>query len=109
VTEQSHLRVVVPAESVEAPAVAHAEAPSEVPSEVHTPPSRAAPSRPSHVPRLALSPDEVAQALGCSRDFLDAHIAPELRWIRRGRRKFVAVKELERWLGESASRTLDAA
>jgi hypothetical protein len=40
---------------------------------------------PHHVPRqlrLALTPTEAAQALGCSRDFLDKHIGPELRWVR---------------------------
>jgi len=57
--------------------------------------------------RLALSPDEAAAALGVSRDYLDEHIAGELRWVRRGRRKFVPVKELERWLGEAAEYTLD--
>lgn len=59
--------------------------------------------------RLALSPDEAAAAIGVSRDFLDEHLADELRWIRRGRRKFVAVRELERWLDESAARTVDHA
>jgi hypothetical protein len=29
--------------------------------------------------RLALTPSEAAQALGCSRDFFDEHIGPELR------------------------------
>lgn len=59
------------------------------------------------VPRLALSPDEAAASLGVSRDFLDEHIAGELRWVRRGRRKFVAVRELERWLDQAAARTLE--
>lgn len=58
------------------------------------------------VPRLALSPDEAAGALGVSRDYLDEHIAEELRWVRRGRRKFVAVVELERWLEQSSALTL---
>lgn len=57
--------------------------------------------------RLALTPDEAARALGCSRDFLDDHIGPELRWVRRGRLKFVAIAELEDWLRRSAARTLD--
>jgi hypothetical protein len=35
--------------------------------------------------RLALTPAEAARALGCSRDFFDKHIGPELRWVRRGR------------------------
>jgi hypothetical protein len=59
------------------------------------------------IPRLALSPDEAATSIGCSRDYLDQHIACELRWIRRGRRKFVSVRELERWLERSAARTLE--
>jgi hypothetical protein len=58
------------------------------------------------IERLALSPDEAAAALGVSRDYLDEHIAREVRWIRRGRRKFVAVKELERWLGEAGERVV---
>ena len=59
------------------------------------------------VPRLALGPDEAAAALGVSRDYLDEHIGSELRWVRRGRRKLVAVVELERWLERSAARTLE--
>lgn len=53
-------------------------------------------SRP--IPRLALSPDEASAALGVSRDFFDEHIAHEIRIVRRGRRKLVAIAELERWL-----------
>jgi len=60
------------------------------------------------VPRLALSPDEAAASLGVSRDYLDEHIASELRWVRRGRRKLVSLRELERWLERSAARTLEA-
>ena len=59
------------------------------------------------VPRLALSPDEAAEALGVSRDYFDEHVAPELRIVRRGRRKLVAVRELERWLDEAAARALE--
>jgi len=58
------------------------------------------------VPRLAFSPDEAAAALGCSRDFFDNHVRPELRLVRRGRRVFVAVAELERWLKGSGALTL---
>jgi hypothetical protein len=56
--------------------------------------------------RLALTVGEAAQTLGCSRDFFDEHIGPELRWIRRGRLKFVAIAELEDWLRRSAAFTL---
>jgi hypothetical protein len=59
------------------------------------------------VPRLALSPDEAAAALGVSRDYLDDHLAAELRWVRRGRKKFVAVAEVERFLEREAARTLE--
>ena len=59
------------------------------------------------IPRLALGAEEAAKALGVSRDFLDEHIAPELRAVRRGRRKLYPVRELERWLAENASRIAD--
>lgn len=59
------------------------------------------------VPRLALSPNEAAAALGVSRDYFDDHIAHELRWVRRGRRKFVSVAELERWLERSSALTVN--
>jgi hypothetical protein len=65
---------------------------------------------PDHVPRplrLALTPSEAAQALGCSRDFFDEHIGPELRWVRRSRLKFAAIAEIEDWLRRSAALTLD--
>jgi excisionase family DNA binding protein len=63
-------------------------------------------ARAEAVPRLALSPSEAAEALGVSRDYFDEHIGPELRWVRRGRRKLVALRELERWLAESAALTV---
>lgn len=56
--------------------------------------------------RLALSPDEAAAALGVSRDFLDEHVMHELRVVRRGRRRLIPVRELERWLDAAAARTL---
>ena len=58
------------------------------------------------VPRLALRPDEAARSCGVSRDYFDEHIADELRWIRRGRLKLVAVAELEAWLLRSSARAL---
>jgi len=54
------------------------------------------------VPRMTLGPEEAAAALGVSRDFFDETIAPELRLIRRGRRKLVPVRELERWIASEA-------
>ena len=63
-------------------------------------------SRGSPVPRLALSVSEACDALGVSWDMFSEHIAPELRIVRRGRRKLIAVAELERWLEANAERTL---
>ena len=59
-----------------------------------------------NIPRGALSPDEAAAWLGVSRDHFDRHIAQELRIVRSGRRKLIAIKELERWLDRSAALTL---
>jgi hypothetical protein len=56
------------------------------------------------VPRIALTPPEAAAAIGVGPDFFDANVAPELRLIRRGRKRLVPVAELERWVAESASR-----
>jgi excisionase family DNA binding protein len=56
--------------------------------------------------RLALSKAEAANALGVSVDFLEQHVMPELRVVRRGRRRLIPVRELERWLDEHASRAL---
>jgi excisionase family DNA binding protein len=60
------------------------------------------------VPRLAFTPEEAARALGVSRDFLDMHILPELRIVRRGRKVLVPVRELERWLDRAAAVPLAA-
>jgi excisionase family DNA binding protein len=58
--------------------------------------------KPATSPRLALSPSEAAAALGVSRDFFDQHVLPELRVVRRGRRRLVPVRELDRWLEENS-------
>jgi excisionase family DNA binding protein len=57
------------------------------------------------LPRLSVKPDEAAEMLGVSRDYLDEHIKPELRIIRRGSKTIlIPVAELERWLEKSAAR-----
>ena len=38
--------------------------------------------------------------------YFDDHIAPELRVVRRGRRKLIDIRELQRWLQESSIRLL---
>jgi excisionase family DNA binding protein len=60
------------------------------------------PSEPE-ITRLALSKSEAAQALGVSVDFLERHVMHELRIVRRGRRRLVPVRELERWLDANAA------
>jgi hypothetical protein len=60
-------------------------------------------------PRLALTAMEAPEALGVSHDFFKEHVASELRWVRRGRKKLVAVRELERWLDENAARVFEEA
>jgi hypothetical protein len=48
--------------------------------------------------RLALNVEEACAALGVPWDFWAEYVAPEVRVVRRGRRKLIAVAELERWL-----------
>jgi excisionase family DNA binding protein len=59
------------------------------------------------VPRLALRPEEAAEAIGVGRSFFFELILPELRVVRRGRLRLVPVRELERWLDESAAKVFE--
>jgi hypothetical protein len=61
------------------------------------------------VPRIALTPPEAAAAIGVGPDFFDANVAPELRLVRRGRKRLVPVSELERWMTENAEQALPGA
>lgn len=58
------------------------------------------------VPRVALTRQEAAAALGMSLDSFERHVQPELKLIRRGKLRLVSVAELQRWAGESAERVL---
>ncbi len=55
------------------------------------------------IPRVALTPPEAAASIGVGPDFFEENVAPELRLIRRGRKRLVPVAELERWIVENAS------
>ncbi len=57
--------------------------------------------------RLALSNCEAADAHGVSVDFLEEHVMHELRIVRRGRRRLIPVRELERWLDANACTALE--
>ena len=70
---------------------------------------RTLPTRARVVPVLALTAMEAPAALGVSHDFFQEHIAAELRWVRRGRKKLVFVSELERWGAENAARVFEEA
>lgn len=74
----------------------------------HADETRKRAERPVSPGRLALSKRETAEALGVSVDFLEEHVMHELRVVRRGRRRLIPVRELERWLEESAMRALEA-
>ena len=57
-----------------------------------------APIRPPPPPRTALSIEEACASLGVSWDLWREHIQPHVRVTYVGRRKLIAVAELERWL-----------
>jgi len=64
------------------------------------------PDRIGPVPRVALTREEAAAALGMSVDSFERHVQPTLRIIRLGRMRLVPVSELERWVTEHAERTV---
>ena len=57
--------------------------------------------------RLTLSKTEAAAALGVSVRFFEQQVQPELRVVRRGRRRLIPVRELERWIEREAARALE--
>jgi hypothetical protein len=59
-----------------------------------------------NMPRVTLSREEAATALGMSLDSFERHVQSDLRMVRRGRLRLVPVSELERWAEEAAERTL---
>jgi excisionase family DNA binding protein len=63
--------------------------------------------RATSAPRLALSVEEAAAAIGLSRDAFDEHVRHELRLVRVGRRLLVPVRELERYLDRHAARAME--
>lgn len=52
---------------------------------------------------------EAAGVLGVSPDFFAAHVQHELRIVRKGRKKLIAISELQRWLEENAALTIEVA
>ena len=60
----------------------------------------------TEIRRLALRPEEAADALGVSADYFREHIAHELRAVRRGRIKLFPVTEIQRWLEHESALAL---
>ena len=58
------------------------------------------------IPRLALTREEAAFALGMSLNSFERHVQPTIRMVRLGRMRLVPVAELDRWLNEHAGRTV---
>jgi hypothetical protein len=54
------------------------------------------------VPRIALTREEAAAALGLSLASWDRYVQPHVRMIRRGKLRLVPVRELERWAAANA-------
>ena len=60
-----------------------------------------------NIPRIALTKAEAAMSIGVSVDYLEKHVMPNLKVIRRGRKVLIPVTELERWVTDNAFLTLD--
>jgi AraC-like DNA-binding protein len=54
-------------------------------------------------PRLALTIEEAARAVGMSESSFKRHVQAELRIVRRGSLRIVPVSEIERWLESNAT------
>lgn len=61
----------------------------------------------SPVPRIALTREEAAHALGMSLDSFERHVQPEIRLVRRGKLRLVPVREIERWAEQSATAAVE--
>lgn len=53
-------------------------------------------------PRLGLTVEEAARAVGVSESSFKRHVQPEIRIVRRGRLRIIPVPEIERWLEGNA-------
>lgn len=60
------------------------------------------------IPRVALTRNEAASALGIGLDSFERYVQPHVRIIRWGRMRLVPVAELRRFADEAASSTISA-
>jgi hypothetical protein len=61
------------------------------------------PQRLASVPRLGVTIEEAAGALGLSPSSFKRHVQPHLRIVRMGSIRVIPISELERWLQSEAS------
>ncbi len=54
-------------------------------------------------PRLGLTVEEAAKAVGMSESSFKRHVQPELRIVRRGSLRIIPVPEIEKWLEGNAT------
>ena len=59
------------------------------------------------IPRLALTREAAAAAIGMSLDSFERHVQPHVRLLRLGRMRLVAVSELERFCKTHAEHVLE--
>jgi excisionase family DNA binding protein len=56
------------------------------------------------VPRIALRPEEAAEAIGVGKTTFYEQVLPQLRVVYLGRARLIPVAELERWVDRQATR-----
>jgi hypothetical protein len=61
----------------------------------------------SGVPRIALTREEAARALGMGLTSFETYVQPHVRIVRRGKLRLVPVREIERWVAENQELTID--
>jgi excisionase family DNA binding protein len=59
------------------------------------------------VPRLALTREEAAMALGIGLTTFKERVQPHLRLVRMGKVRMIPVAELEKWLVENAEKVIE--
>jgi hypothetical protein len=59
-------------------------------------------AKPPITPRLGLTVEEAAAAVGMSESSFKRHVQPELRIVRRGSLRIIPVPEIEGWLESNA-------
>jgi excisionase family DNA binding protein len=58
------------------------------------------------IQKLAYRKVEAAEALGVSLDYLEEHVMPDLRVVRKGRLVLIPAAELGKWLERNAATVL---